>query len=261
MLPAVSGFLTSLSNIASFFTVPTIGNLYYHKSAPGGMGAVEALKRLMDLFQIGIPIYPDKYEKKGGNEIGQQVLVGGIGTDKQEPGEKVDVTGALVKVADNIVVNPRIWTIHGYIGLNIEDGGILSQGLQITGQVIGTSGLSMAPKIAGALTSFVNKFGREMFNSTMVKIFETISEARRPFKFTTIEGETLPCLIKSYSVSKVAENQNWVEVDLEIQEFRYIALLQNGEQQAVGGASGLYASGMDAVKQCGRSLLKAVAVR
>lgn len=260
MLASLGAFATSVSNIASYFTIPTIGNLYYHKSASiGSADAAEQIKRLMDMFQIGIPIYPDKYEKKGGNEIGQQVLVGGIGTDKpDQAGANTDVTGALVKVADNIVVNPRTWTIHGYIGVNIENGGIVSRALQMAGQFAGSAGLNMIPEVAGALNSFITKFGRETFNNVMTSAFEYISEARRPFRFTTIEGETIPCLIKSYSVHKVAENLNWVEVDLEIQEFRYIALLQNSEQAAIGGVTGIYSSGMDAVRQCGRSALKAV---
>lgn len=260
MLASFGAMQTTIKNIASFFTVPMIGGLYQSKrSYPIAMGDL-SLMALMDMFKIGIPIYPDKYEKKGGNEIGQQILVGGIGTDKAADSvTNADVTGALVKIADNIVVNPRTWIIHGYIGINLEDLGSVGSGAQAIGQIVGSGGLSLVPQVSAAITSFVTKFGRETFNSVMTKAFEYISEARRPFKFTTIEGENIPCLIKSYSVQKVAENLNWVEIDLEIQEFRYIALLQEGEQAAIGGVTGIYASGMDAVKQLGRSALKAVA--
>lgn len=262
MLASLGAFSTTVKNIASYFSVPTIGNLYYKKTGPiGSVNALEQIKRLMDLFQIGIPVYPDKYEKRGGNEIGQQVLVGGIGTDTSEGiGVNTDVTGALVKVADNIVVSPRIWVIHGYTGLNLENGGIVSSALGMAGQFVGTSGLNLIPQVAGALSTFVQKFGRETFNNVMTKALEYISSARRPFKFTTAEGETVPAIIKSYAVKKAAENLNWVELDLEIQEFRYIALTQGSEQVSAGGVNGIYASGQDAIKQCGRTLLKSIAL-
>lgn len=218
---------------------------------------IEQLKRIMDFFKIGIPIYPDKYELKGGSDIGEQVLVGGIGTDDET---ETDVTGALVKVADNIVVTPRIWVMHGYIGLNLEHGGMISAALGMAGSFIATSGLSVIDKVGGMLQSFINKFGRNMFNSTMQKMFEIISEARRPFKFTTADGETVPALIKSYSIKKAAENQNWIEIDLEVQEFRYIALMQDGSQAAIGGRKQLFASGRDALMQIGRTALKSIAL-
>lgn len=259
MLSSLGSFQTSVSNIASMFTVPSIGSLYYKKrTEPIPVGELNFLK-LMDMFKVGIPIFPDKYEVKGGNDIGQQVLVGGLGTDKEvADGTTPDVTGALVKVADNIVVNPRVWIIHGYIGLNIENSGLIGRGLQASGTLAGTVGLANIPEASAALTSFIQKFGRGMFNTVMTRAFEYISEARRPFRFTTIEGEKIPSLIKSYSVKKTSDNLNWVEIDLEIQEFRYIALVQNGEQVSAGGLTGLYASGMDAVRQCGRTALRSL---
>lgn len=257
MLANFGAFSTVLQNLASFFSIPTIGTLYYKKSTSiGEAPAMEQIKRIMDFFKIGIPIYPDQYEVVGGNNIGEQILIGGIGTDDET---ETDVTGALVKVADNIVVNPRVWKMHGYIGLNLESGGIISGALGMAGSFLATGGLNMLPKVGGMLDSFIKAFGREMFNETMVKLFENISQARRPFKFTTANGETLPALIKSYTIKKMAENQNWIEIDIEVQEFRYIALLQDGSQVAIGGRKGLYASGKDAMAQIGRTALRALA--
>jgi hypothetical protein len=69
-----------------------------------------------------------------------------------------------------------------------------------------------------------------------------ISEARRPFKFNTREGETVPCLIKSYNIKTVAENANFVELDLEIQEFRFLALMGSDSitQKVIGGVNSVF---------------------
>ena len=258
MLGNAAIFAAGLNTIAAYFSVPSIGNLYTptKDNAASIRDALTSIaKEVMDFFQIGVPIYPDKYEEKGGNEIGTQVLVGGIGSGNSEDNaqqaassaktESSSATGALVKIMDNIVTNPRNWVIHGYIGLNIEDMGNI--GHQITGL-----GGVMGP----FMTSFMQKFGRETLNNIMKKHLQIVSEARRPFKFTTCDGETIPALIKSYSVKNIPENMNWIEVDLEIQEFRFIALLSNNEQEMVGGVNGIYNTPQDALRQLSRGTLK-----
>ena len=224
-------FKTALSSdlfgIGSYFTNPSIGGLYTAKTLTSTNSMVQ--KVLSNLFKIGIPIYPDKYEESGGNEISQQVLVGGLGTGQSEAKVTDVVAGALVKVADNIVVNPRVWKIHGYTGVNINNQlGQISQGIVNT---IPSSNI---------FKSMIMQFGVEVVNQVFKGAIQYIAEARRPFKFNTKDGETIPCLFKSYNVTSVAENQNFVEVDLEIQEFRFIALSEgvDGEQTPVGGITG-----------------------
>lgn len=244
MLLNLGMFQSTVSNIASYFSIPTLGALY---SLPDGDSKVKQFfQKLTDFFKIGIPVYPDKYEERGGNQIGEQVLVGGLGTDKPEgAGSGADVTGALVKVADNIVVTPRTWVIHGYIGFKMDGiGGVASS-------------LSAAIPVP-ALVSFLQTFGKETLNDLMKRCLRYITEGRRPFKFNAADGEQIPCLIKSYSLKQVAENLNWVEVDLEIQEFRYIALTDGSEQKVVGGVQGLYSSTAGMAEQMGRSALKSL---
>lgn len=255
MLAGLGVFSTEFKNMASYFSIPTIGSLYQSKANLTGSLKEEFIsfvKKVQDFFSAGIPIYPDKYEERGGNEIGTQVLVGGVGngnsntlTGKEDNQDAV--TGALVKIMDNVVVNPRTWIIHGYMGINIENSIVLQTG----------RAMNIPNPI---LSSFLTTFGRETLNSLMKKYLKFVSEARRPFKFTTTDGETVPCLIKSYSLKNVAENLNWCEVDLEIQEFRFLALLSDNEQEMVGGVKGLYTSAKDAARQLSRSALKSLAM-
>lgn len=255
MLAPMSSFANSLQNIASYFSVPSIGGLYYKDKSFSAIKAsndyATLVKKLLDVFQIGIPIYPDKYEENGGNEIGEQVLVGGVEGVEPSEGEQNSqptAVGALYKIMDNVVVNPRKWTIHGYIGINIEN----STPLAIA------SGMGLPNPF---FNSFIRTFGRETLNSVLKRAIQYISEARRPFKFTTVNGETLPALINRYSVKAVPENQNWVEIDLEIQEFRFLALLGSNRQETVGGVGGIYSSPQDALRQLGRSTLKSIAIK
>ena len=82
MLLNLGMFQSTVANLASYFSIPTIGALY---SVPDVTDNVtEFFQKLTDFFKIGIPVYPDKYEEKGGNQIGEQVLVSGLGTDKPE---------------------------------------------------------------------------------------------------------------------------------------------------------------------------------
>ena len=193
------------------------------------------------MFKFGIPIYPDVYEESGGNDISEQVLVGGIGSDSAinaNPGS--NVAGALIKVADNIVVNPRKWRIHGFTGFNTNT---------TVGHVIN----GIIPE--ATLQSYISKFGRDSLNTTLKQALQYISEARRPFKFNTRDGETIPCLIKSYNIKTVAENNNFVEIDLEIQEFRFLALTGDdiGNQTAIGGVNSVIG-----ITKLGRTALRAL---
>lgn len=197
--------------------------------------------QVLDMFKFGIPIYPDVYEESGGNDISEQVLVGGIGSESSVgamPG--ADVAGALVKVADNIVVNPRKWRIHGYTGFS-------------TNTRLGHVVNGLIPEVT--LQSFISKFGRDSLNTTLKQTLQFISEARRPFKFNTRDGETIPCLIKSYNVKTVAENNNFVELDLEIQEFRFLSLSDDelGRQVVVGGVDTPFT-----VTKLGRTALRTI---
>ena len=231
---------SNLFGIAQYFNLPTIGGLYSpRKEIKTGKVDVMVLQ-MLDMFKFGIPIYPDTYEESGGNDISEQVLVGGLGSDSEEnanPGD--DIAGALVKVADNIVVNPRKWRIHGYTGLNINT-------------TIGHVFNSLIPE--ATLQSFITKFGRDTLNNTFRQTLQYIAEARRPFKFNTREGETIPCLIKSYNIKTVAENNNFVELDLEIQEFRFLALRDDaGNQKPIGGVSSTFS-----MAKLGRTALRSI---
>ena len=184
-------------------------------------------------------MYPDVYEESGSNDVSEQVLIGGLGSDTQIEGLPGDnIAGALIKVADNIVVNPRKWRIHGYTGLNLNTK---------IGQVIN----GLIPE--ATLQSFISKFGRDTLNSLFKQTLQYLSEARRPFKFNTREGETVPCLIRSYTVKTVAENNNFVELDLELQEFRFLALTEKDEQKPVGGVNSNFNA-----KNLGRTALRAL---
>lgn len=236
LLNGMKAFTSSnLAGIGQYFNLPTIGGLYSPAKTQTPNKFLSAVLQMLDMFKFGIPIYPDVYEEMGGNDISEQVLVGGIGSDSSQnatPGD--DIAGALVKVADNIVVNPRKWKIHGYTGFNFNT---------IAGQTV--SGFSMAGigiKPEPVLQSFIAKFGKDTLNSTFKQTLQYISEARRPFKFNTREGETIPCLIKSYNVKTSAENGNYIELDLEIQEFRFLALTGDEESNltAVGGVNSAF---------------------
>ena len=230
---------SNLAGVAQYFNLPTIGGLYYPKKILLTNKVLSNVLAMLDIFKFGLPIYPDTYEESGGNEISEQVLVGGIGSNSPfdaMPGG--DIAGALIKVADNIVVNPRKWRIHGYTGFN-------------TNTKIGNFFDGLIPE--ATLQSFITKFGRDSLNITIKQTLQYISEARRPFKFNTREGETIPCLIKSYNVKSVAENSNFIELDLEIQEFRFLALTGNEAGDLVS-AGGIVSNALSAVK-LGRTAL------
>lgn len=230
---------SNYAGLGQYFNLPAIGSLYAPPSDDKTFQAI--MLKMIDMFKMGIPIYPDVYEESGGNDISEQVLVGGIGSDAAGGAKSgADITGALVKVADNIVVNPRKWRIHGYTGFNTNTTtGHFAKGL------IGEA----------TLASFITKFGRDSLNNTFKQTLQYISEARRPFKFYTREGETIPCLIKSYTIKTAAENSNFIEVDLEIQEFRFLALIgdEKMNQTSVGGIT----SPFD-VSSLGRTALRSI---
>ena len=236
---------SNLTGVAQYFNLPTIGGLYTKSKALDEMTSREkriaSIIQLLDMLKFGIPIYPDVYEESGGNDISEQVLVGVIGSDSSVNATVgADVAGALVKVADNIVVNPRKWRIHGYTGFNSNTN---------IGHVIN----GFIPEVT--LQSIKSKFDNNTLNGVLKQTLQYIAEARRPFKFNTREGETIPCLIKSYNIKTVAENSNFVEVDLEIQEFRFLALTgaEDGSQTSVGGVTSIYTPA-----QLGRTALRSL---
>ena len=240
-LSGLKAFTSSnLAGVGQYFNLPSIGGLYAPpKSNVNNKFAdnkyISAVMQMLDMFKFGIPIYPDVYEESGSNDISEQVLVGGIGSDSSKNGNPgADIAGALVKVADNIVVNPRKWRIHGYTGFNLNT----KAGQAISGFSMAGIGIKPEP----VLQSFITKFGRDTLNTTLKQALQYISEARRPFKFNTREGETIPCLIKSYNVKTIAENNNYIELDLEIQEFRFLALTGDEEsnQTTAGGVNTIF---------------------
>ena len=249
MLANFGALTTAVSDFASFFTVPSIGALYSPSPSTDKEVVSAFFTKLTDFFKIGIPIYPDKYEEIGGNNIGEQVLVGGVGDDETEGGSKPgdQVVGALTKIADNIVVTPRLWRIHGYIGFKLDNN--IGVGLQ-------------RPAIelpVPALSNFLMTFGRDVLNDLMKRTVRFISESRRPFRFNTKDGDTVPCLLKSYTFKNEATNLNFIEVDLEIQEFRFIAITtKEGDQKAVGGVNGIYKSGIAMARNMGTMAMRAI---
>lgn len=229
MLVNAVKILTSNSflGLGSYFTLPSIGGLYYVKKETTIKQENKLGISLSDILKVGIPLYPDKYEESGGNDISQQVLVGGIGSNDEQSGNPgSNIAGALVKVADNIVVNPRTWKIHAYTGLKISE--------SVFTNVANNLGASMTGWFDAGLLSLVQKFGLEVILQVFKGTIEYLAEARRPFKFNTKDGETIPCFFKSYKVTSVPENPNFVELDLELQEFRFLALDDSeGKQQQV----------------------------
>lgn len=236
MLSALGSFAAGFSDIASYFTVPTLGGLY--NTATGIKGFIS---KVTDIFSIGMPVYPDRYEESGGNEIGTQVLVGGMDSSLAMSQE----VGALTKIMDNVVVNPRTWKIHGYIGVNVENS---------TG-----AGFLSSSSVLGPLTSFVNSFGRDSLNLAIRKYIKYVSDSRRPFKFTTADGETIPCLIQSYVLKEEPENLNWVDVDLVLQEFLFVGLTSNGQNVVIGGDP--WGSVGNTVKSLAKSALKTIGLK
>lgn len=236
MLANFGAFSSAMNDIASYFSVPTLGGLYKNP-ANAFTGFIQ---KVADIFSIGIPIYPDKYEETGGNEIGQQIIVGGI-----ESAADLNSVGALSKIADNVVVSPRVWKIHGYMGINIEHGSYMQTAATFGGVPV--------------LSQINTTFGRDALNMVMKKYVKYVADARRPFKFTTSEGETVPALIQSYSIKNEPDNLNWLDVDLTIQEFRFVSLTDGRQQAIING--GPWGSVMSMTKQLARAALKSVAMK
>jgi len=206
-----------LVNVTSYFTLPSIGALYRDTSNTERVGFSRFLYVAFDFLKLGFPVYTDHFEEIVANNIGEQVLVAGV-ENSNSGGFSANDAGILHKVADNIVPEPRKWSMHGYLGYSSNN---------IFANV--TTGI-----LPFNIGSFIDKFGRETLLSTIKEYVRFLANARKPFKFTTPEGETIPALIKDCKFSNKAENKNFIEVDLEIQEFRYLGVVEN-EGQYVGG--------------------------
>jgi hypothetical protein len=204
-----------ITNVASLFTLPSIGALYTDADNTTRIGFSKFLFAAYDFLKIGFPIYTDHFEESVNNNIGEQVLVAGV--ENSNSGLSAANAGILHKVADNIVPEPRRWSMHGYLGYASNN--IFAFNTR---------------RIPFNIGSFIDKFGRETLLSTIKEYVRFLANARKPFKFTTSEGETVPALIKDYKFSNKAENKNFIEVDLEIQEFRYLGVVES-EGQYVGG--------------------------
>ena len=203
-------------NVTSLFTLPSIGALYSDVNATEKVGFSKFLFFALDFLKLGFPVYTDNFEETVVNNIGEQVLVAGV--ENSNIGSfSANNAGILHKVADNIVPEPRKWSMHGYLGYSSNN--------------IFANVTRMIPLNFG---SFIDKFGRETLLSIIKEYVRFLANARKPFKFTTPEGETVPALIKDCKFSNKAENKNFIEVDLEIQEFRYLGIVKE-EGQFVGG--------------------------
>lgn len=200
---------------ASLFSLPSIGALYRDADDSERIGFSKFLFAAIDFLKLGMPVYTDHFEEIITNNIGEQVLVAGV--ENSNNTLSAQNAGILHKVADNIVPEPRRWSMHGYLGYS--NNCIFSDITRTLPYNIG---------------SFIDKFGKESLLSASKEYVRYLANARKPFKFTTSEGETLPALVKDCKFSNKPENKNFIEVDLEIQEFRYLGIVAN-EAQFVGG--------------------------
>ena len=206
-----------LVNVTSYFTLPSIGALYRDTDDTERVGFSRYLFVAFDFLKLGFPVYTDHFEEIVANNIGEQVLVAGV-ENSNSGGFSGNDAGILHKVADNIVPDPRRWSMHGFLGYASNN---IFADIRRTQMPLG-------------LGNFVEKFGRETLLSTIKEYVRFLANARKPFKFTTPEGETIPALIKDCKFSNKVENKNFIEVDLEIQEFRYLGVVED-ERQYVGG--------------------------
>ena len=227
-----------VSNVTSLFTLPSIGALYSDVDATEKVGFSKFLFFTLDFLKLGFPVYTDNFEEIVANNIGEQVLVAGV-ENSNNGSFSANNAGILHKVADNIVPEPRRWSMHGFLGYASNN---IFADVRRTQMPLG-------------LGNFVVKFGRETLLSIIKEYVRFLANARKPFKFTTPEGETIPALIKDCKFSNKAENKNFIEVDLEIQEFRYLGVVEK-EGQYVGGN---YNYGFNkTAKALGRSVAKAL---
>lgn len=206
-----------LVNVTSYFTLPSIGALYRDTDNTERVGFSRFLYVAFDFLKLGFPVYTDHFEEIIANNIGEQVLVAGV-ENSNSGGYSGNDAGILHKVADNIVPEPRKWSMHGYLGYSSNN-------------IFANVTTGMLPFNIG---SFIDKFGRETLLSTIKEYVRFLANARKPFKFTTPEGESIPALIKDCKFSNKPENKNFIEVDLEIQEFRFLGVVES-EGQYVGG--------------------------
>ena len=202
-------------NVTSLFTLPSIGALYSDVNATEKVGFSKFLFFALDFLKLGFPVYTDNFEEIVANNIGEQVLVAGV-ENSNNGSFSANNAGILHKVADNIVPEPRRWSMHGYLGYSSNN--IIADVTRMT-PIIGNT---------------IEKFGRETYLSIVKEYVRFLANARKPFKFTTPEGESIPALLKDCKFSNKAENKNFIEVDLEIQEFRYLGIVDK-ERQFVGG--------------------------
>lgn len=218
--------ISTIQDIVSMFTLPSIGTVYKEKTDADNLKMSNTIQLVMDFLKLGFPIYTDSITEQVSNTIGEQTLVGGIEQGK---------VGQLYKIADNIVPEPRTWVIHGYMGF--ASGNVLSR-LANSIPVVGT---------------FIKKFGHDALLSLIKEYVRYVSSARKPFRFYTSEGEEVPALIKSCKFTNKAENTNFIEVDFEIQEFRYLVIFKNDQV----AKSGYTYDPMNTMQALGRSVAKA----
>lgn len=218
--------ISTIQDIVSMFTLPSIGTVYKEKIDADNLKMSNTIQLVMDFLKLGFPIYTDSITEQVSNTIGEQTLVGGIEQGK---------VGQLYKIADNIVPEPRMWVIHGYMGF--ASGNVLSR-LANSIPIVGT---------------FIKKFGHDALLSLIKEYVRYVSSARKPFRFYTSEGEEVPALIKSCKFTNKAENTNFIEVDFEIQEFRYLVIFKNDQV----AKSGYTYDPMNTMQALGRSVAKA----
>lgn len=104
-----------LVNVTSYFTLPSIGALYRDADDTERIGLSRFLFMAIDFLKLGFPVYTDHFEEIVANNIGEQVLVAGV-ENSNSGGFSGNDAGILHKVADNIVPDPRRWSMHGFLG-------------------------------------------------------------------------------------------------------------------------------------------------
>lgn len=111
----------SVGNIASLFTLPSIGALYTEILETEKKSFSTYLYKIIDFLKIGFPVYADHMAESMANDIGEQTLVSAMGTDagtlqrlpiisfhSQECGLCMDISAILTIICLQVLVIVRL---------------------------------------------------------------------------------------------------------------------------------------------------------
>lgn len=173
------------SNAKALFTLPTIGlPTSIVSELQGGW------KKILDALSSvglarGIPIYSNKQQELGQNNIGDQIMLraGELGTQV---------------VTDNIAPLPREWKIEGYVACpyNVRHNNVVNYYITASNSIL----------IVQAIKNY----------------FRYLRTLRAPFQFITREGEIIDVLMQNYTFTDEPESEWATRIDLHLKE--YIAL-------------------------------------